>query len=570
MKHCPKCDRAYTDRTLNFCLEDGEWLLDGSPSADETRTSILHETEPPSEAATKAHIHETDQTAVLPSVKIDLRQNVGRSWKFTILGVCVLGLLVAGLLTFGYLKQAQGRQINSVAVMPFVNESGDPQAEYLTDGMTDTLIRSLSELPNIKVKARTSVFRYKGKEIDPKIIGKELGVQAIVNGRLSQRDGRTNVSLEVVDTENEDVIFSTKYDKPQSELVTLQSDIARDVSGKLKNKFSGNDEARVTKTDTADPEALKLYLKGLFYWHKRGHDNLLQATDYFNKAIEKDSGYALAYSGLSLTYALYPDYNVASPAESYPRSKAAALRALELDKSLAEPHATLGNYYCLWEWDYAKAEQEFRRAIELNPNYATAHLWFSAGTLASLKRFDEAITEAKRAQELDPLSPIITVNLGDMYYYARRPDEAIDIYRSAQELDPTFYVAPQGMGNVHLEKGQYAEAIESHRRAVELSNGDPYARGLLATALARAGQREEALDLVGQIKRQAANEFVRSDALVFPNIALGNKDKAFVWLEKSVDDHVLGAIALGIDPFFDDLRSDPRFKGLLKRMNLPE
>jgi len=447
--------------------------------------------------------------------------------------------------------------------MPFVNETGDPQFEYLSEGMTDTLISSLSELPNIKVKARTSVFRYKGKEIDPKVIGKELGVQAIVNGRVAQRDGRTNVLLEVVNTETEDVIFSTKYDKPQSELVTLQSDIARDVSGKLKSKLSGAEEAKVTKTHTADPEALQLYLQGQFYSHKGGRSNVQRATDYFNKAIEKDPNYALAYAGLASNYPSYELYNIAPPADFMPKAKAAAMRALELDDSLAGAHVALGKSGA------DNAEQEFRRAIELNPNYAEAHDALCT-FLTFQKRFDDAITEGKKAQELDPSSSIVTTNLGRTYAFARRLDEAIEMFRRAHEMDPTLFVPLGYLGFAQTLKGQYTEAIATFRKAIEVSDGSPNAKSHLAYALAKAGQRDEALKLVDELKRQAAHEHIASFHFAVPYIGLGDKDEAFFWLGKGVDEQGIEFTELDVHPWFDDLRSDPRFKALLIRTNLPE
>jgi TolB-like protein/Flp pilus assembly protein TadD len=477
-----------------------------------------------------------------------------------------LGLLLLGSIGLGgyFWRQRTGpsNEIRSVAVMPFVNETGDPQVEYLSDGMTDTLISSLSELPNIKVKARTSVFRYKGKEIDPKVVGKELGVQAIVIGRVAQRDGRTNVLLEVVDTESEDVIFSTKYDKPQSALVTLQSDIARDVSRNLRSKLSGAEEAKVTKTHTADPEALQLYLQGQFYWHKGGRNNVLRATDYFNKAIEKDPNYALAYAGLASNYSSYGLYNIAPPADYRPKAKAAAMRALELDDSLAEAHVALGK-------TGGDPEQEFRRAIELNPNYAEAHDALCI-SLTYKKRFDEAIAECKKAQELDPSSSIVTTDLGAAYAFARRPDEAIEMLRRAHEMDPTLFVPLGYLGFAQTLKGQYTEAIATFRKAIEVSDGSPNAKSHLAYALARAGQRDEPLKLVDELKRQAAREHIASFHFAVPYIGLGNKDEAFFWLGKGVDEGSIGFAQLDIHPWFDDLRSDPRFKALLIRTNLPE
>jgi serine/threonine-protein kinase len=475
------------------------------------------------------------------------------------LGVILLGSIGLG----GYFwrpRTGASNEIRSVAVMPFVNETGDPQAEYLSDGMTDTLISSLSELPNIRIKARTSVFRYKGKEIDPKLVGNELGVQAIIIGRVAQRDGRTNVLLEVIDTESEDVIFSTKYDKVQSALVTLQSDIARDVSRKLKSKLSGAEEAKVTKTHTADPAALQLYLQGQFYRHKGGRSNVLRATDYFDKAIEKDANYALAYAGLALNYGSYGLYNIAPRAEYEPKAKAAAIRAVELDDSLAEAHVASGKFV-------GHAEQEFRRAIELSPNNAEAHDALCS-RLTSQKRFDEAITEGKKAQELDPLSSIIATNLGASYAFARRPDEAIEVLRRAHDMDPTLFLPLGYLGFAQTLKGQYTEAIATFRKAMEVSDGSPNAKSHLAYALARAGQRHEALKLLDELKHQAAHEYISSFHFAVPYIGLGNKDEAFFWLEKGVAEQSIGN--LDFHPWFDDLRSDPRFTALLKRVKPPE
>jgi len=519
---------------------------------------------------TPATVREEAKTQIVNTTTVDIASPTSSSrarWYRRWPVMAALGVLLLGSIGLGgyFWRQRTGpsNEIRSVAVMPFVNETGDPQVEYLSDGMTDTLISSLSELPNIKVKARTSVFRYKGKEIDPKVVGKELGVQAIVIGRVAQRDGRTNVLLEVVDTESEDVIFSTKYDKPQSALVTLQSDIARDVSRKLKSKLSGAEEAKVTKTHTADPEALQLYLQGQFYWHKGGRNNVLRATDYFNKAIEKDPNYALAYAGLASNYSSYGLYNIAPPADYRPKAKAAAMRALELDDSLAEAHVALGKSGA------DNAEQEFRRAIELNPNYAEAHDALCV-SLTYQKRFDDAIAECKKAQDLDPSSSIVTTDLGVAYAFARRPDEAIEMFRRAHEMDPSLFLPLGYLGFAQTLKGQYTEAIATFRKAIEVSDGSPNAKSHLAYALARAGQRDEALKLIDELKRQAAHGYISSFHFAVPYIGLGNKDEAFFWLGKGVDEQSIGFADLDLHPWYDDLRSDPRFKALLIRTSSKE
>ena len=390
-------------------------------------------------------------------------------------------LLVALISTAGYFafvsKGGSTKQIGSIAVMPFVNESGNAELEYLSDGMTETLIKSLSQLPNLNVKARSSVFRYKGKVTDSKTIGTELGVQAILNGRIVQRGDQLALSLELIDAQTENVLWSEQYNRRQIDLISLQSEIAKDVSSKLKSKLSGADEAKVAKTYTANPEAYQLYLKGRFVWNKRTGESLKQAIEFYKQAIEKDPNYALAYSGLAETYVLFSSYSVALPKDSMPQAKAAAQRALELDDSLAEAHTALAEYLNQYEFDRVGAEREFRRAIELNPNYATAHQWLG-NLLTALKRFDEALVELRRAEELDPLSPIIGSNLGDALLYARRYDEAIAHLKRVLSLNPDFAVAHFSLGAAYAAKGMYPEAIAELRKYLEM-DPDPTGKGYL-------------------------------------------------------------------------------------------
>ncbi|MBV9240628.1 MAG: tetratricopeptide repeat protein [Acidobacteria bacterium] len=567
MKRCPECRRDYYDDSLLYCLDDGTALLEGpatAPSNDEPRTAILHDTAAPSEAATRAQI------------SMPLADNVGgigptirRMGPRIIVSIVVVGvILVGGLLGIRYFR-ADAKQINSIAVMPFVNESGNSDLEYLTDGMTDTLISSLSQIPNLSVKAHTSVFRYKGKDTSPKTIATELGAQAILNGRVNQRGDQLTVNVELIDPQTENVLWSEKYDRKQTDVVALQSEIAKDVSSKLRSRLSGDDQAKIAKSYTVDPEANQLYLKGEFYWNKRGKDNLLRAAEYFKQAVEKDPSYALAYGGLAKTYTLYPDYSVDSPANSYPKSKAAAMKALELDDTIVEAHCALGRYYNYWEWDRGQAEKEYRRAIEIKPNYSTAHHWLGSDILTQLGRFDEAVAEAGRAQELDPLSPIIAVNYGDTLYYARRLDEAIASYRKTLELDPDFQPTNNGLGYALAVRGEYDESIRRLRKSVEVS-GDPVSKGYLAWALGKSGDKKGAVELVDDMKKQSANGYVPSYALALAYTALGDKDNAFLWLNREIDDHGTGGATLGVDPQFDDLKNDPRFKEALKRVNLAQ
>ena len=290
--------------------------------------------------------------------------------------VGVLAVLLISAIGFGYWYFSSGNQINSIAVMPFVNESGNEDVEYLSDGMTETLISSLTEIPNLSVKARSSVFYYKGKNASPKQIGEELNVEAILLGRVTQRGDDLKLSLELVDTKTLNAIWSETYDRKMSDLVSLQSEIAKNVSDKLRLKLTANEQKQIAKTYTANSEAQQLYLKGRFHWNKRKSENLEKAEQYFKQAIEKDPNYALAYSGLADTYALFPIYGDLRPKEYFPRAKQAAQKALALDDDLAEAHASLANVLHTYEYDWANAEKEYKRALEINPNYASAHHWY--------------------------------------------------------------------------------------------------------------------------------------------------------------------------------------------------
>ncbi|MDQ3907644.1 MAG: hypothetical protein M3268_04790 [Acidobacteriota bacterium] len=576
MKRCPQCNRVEADDALAFCRADGTPLVGASSSLVGEGGAARHgDDSASSEIETSILPHTTDagvSRATAPTTALPYEQPAGTTRELkrpkrgpALLAFMLLIVAASAVACYFYLAKRESKAVQSIAVMPFVNESGDADAEYLSDGMTETLISSLSQLPNLSVKARSSVFRYKGKDADAKTVGRELNVQAILNGRVMQRGDQLTLTLELVDAPTENVLWSEQYNRRQADIVSLQSEIARDVLSKLKPRLSGADEAKVTKKYTVDPEAYELYLKGRFQWNKRGGDSLRQAAGFYQQAIEKDPGYALAYAGLAETYSLYPDYSVASPQDSFPKSKAAALRALELDDSIAEAHTALGRYYNYWEWNRAEAEREYRRAIELKPNYATAHHWLGTDTLAQLKRFDEAIAEAKLAEELDPLSPIIATNLADTLLFERRYDEAIAQYRHSLTLDPNFYFTYVGMSNTLATKGEYGEAIALQRKAMELSN-DPIEKGYLAFSLAKSGRRDEALKLLDELKREASAGYVPSYAVGLAYLDLKQKDEAFVWLEKDADEHGITAAFYAVDPLLDDLRPDPRFADLLRRV----
>ena len=481
--------------------------------------------------------------------------------------VAVTALLAVGLVATGFylLARPTSVAITSIAVMPFVNEAGNAELEYLSDGMTDTLISSLSQLPNLNVKARSSVFRYKGKETSAQTLGKDLNVQAILNGRFAQRGDQLTLTLELVDTKTENVIWSEQYIRKQGELVSLQSEIARDVSSKLKMKLTGVEEQKITKTSTGNTEAYQLYLKGLFYWNKRTPESLKASLDYYNQATAKDPNYALAYAGMALTYVLLPEYSAGAPADSMTKAKAAANKALELDSSLAEAHTALAYVLYSYERNMPESEKEFRRATELNPNFATAHQWFGGGNLVATGRFEEAIAEGKRAEELDPFSLIAITQLGASFIYGRRYDEAILQFRKAIELDQNFYIAHMSLCQCYNAKGLFQDAIAACQKTRAL-NDDPYALAYLTYAYASLGKRDEALKALAQMNESAKHRYVSAYTFATAYAGLGDKDQAFQWLERSNTDRAFEVLWIKVDPLLDNLRSDPRFPELLKRV----
>ena len=577
MKRCPQCNRVESDDSLVFCRVDGAPLAsDSGPVATESGTVKFGSVPLVTENQTSILPHRTDAdisrptapTTVLPVQSVpgttrELSRSKSRKAALVIIGLLLIAIVVVASAYF-YLAQKKTRAIESIAVMPFVNESGNGDLEYLSDGMTETLISSLTRLPNLSVKSRSSVFRYKGKDTDPKTVGKELNVQAILLGRVVQHGEQLTLNLELVDVATENAIWSQQYNRQQSDLASLQNEIARDVSSKLK---SSAETSKVENSYTANAEAYQLYLKGLFQWNKRTGESLKQSVEFFNQAIAKDPNYALAYSGLAQSYELFGSYSVALPQESMPKARAAAVRAIEIDDTLAEAHCALAIYLSTFSWNQPAAEREFRRAIELNPNYATAHQQFANFCLMAMGRFDESIAEGRRAEELDPLSPVISMDVGANLTRARRFDQAIAQFNRTLALDPNFYAARYALGIAYQAKGQYGEAIAEFRKALALDD-DPWVKALLARSLAKAGQRDEATKILRELQAESAHRYVTSSGLAIVFAALGEKDKAFVWLEKDVAERSQRPPLFSVNPVFDDLRDDPRFKDLLHRIEL--
>jgi serine/threonine-protein kinase len=486
--------------------------------------------------------------------------------------VIVILVLVAGIIGSGLYWRAgsgnTGGAINSIAVLPFQNRSSDADTEYLSDGLAESLIYRLSQLPNLKVSPTSSVMRYKGKELDAQKIAAELGVQAVMSGRMTQRGENLSISVELIDAANNKIIWGEQYERKMSELLATQREIAAAITEKLQVKLSGEGAKGITKQYTESNEAYQLYLKGRFQWNKRTIESLKQAIEYYNQAIGKDPAFALAYSGLAETYVLFPNYDVASAKDSMPQAKAAAMRALELDDSLAEAHTALGWYLASFEYDWAGGERELRRAIELNPKYATAHQWL--GELLSLtKRFEEGQAATRRAVEADPLSPVISFNIGWQLFLARRYDEALREFHRTATLYPDFALATTGLCWGYYAKGALDQAIPTCRKSRELVP-DAFNTAYLSLVLGRAGQREEARKLLDELRNDSLRRDVPSIALALAHIGLNEKEEALQMLEKEVAERGYWASTFAVTPEVDELRSEPRFRALIKRLNLPE
>jgi serine/threonine protein kinase/Tfp pilus assembly protein PilF len=480
-----------------------------------------------------------------------------------ILGVAAVALAAVPLAYFA----ARAKPIDSLAVMPFVNVGADPNSEYLSDGITENLINSLSQLPKLRVVPRGRAFRYKGREIDTEKVGRELNVRAVLTGRVVQRGDSLNIQTELVDVAGDSQLWGQQYNRKFSEIIPVQEEIAKEVSEKLRLRPTGEEQKRLAKRYTESPEAHQLYMKGRFLWNRRTGETLQRAAEYFQQAIEKDPSYALAWAGLADCYAVYGFYDVLPPKEANPKAKEAAIRALALDDTLAEAHATLAFVKTCYEWDWPGAEREFKRAIGLNPNYATAHQWYS-NLLDGTGRLDEAIAEAKRAQEADPLSLVVNSAAGQTFYFARRYEQAIEQLRNALEMDPTFYLAHLLLAMVYEQVGRYEEAITESQKALSLPGGAPSALGVLGHAYALAGKRVEAQKVLAELKNLSKRHYVAPFEIALIYAGLGNKALGLEWLEMAYEDHSDRLRWIKVWPQFDSLRGEPRFQDLLRRMHL--
>jgi TolB-like protein/Tfp pilus assembly protein PilF len=551
MKRCPKCNRVETDDKLAYCRVDGATLVNDSGSvSNEAGTAKFVSGAVSREIETSVLPHRTDAeinrptapTTVLPAgaTTSTTSQLTKPKRRGVVFGLIAVAMVVALGGYFYFSRKTSTATIQSIAVMPFVNGSGNADLDYLSDGMTETLIRSFSQLPNLNVKARSSVFRYKGRD-DAKTIGRELGVSAILQGRFTQRGDQLTLNLELIDTQTENVIWTDQYDRKSSDLVTLQNQIARDVTGKLKIQLSGADLEKLAKNYTNDAEAYRLYLQGRFYWNKRVGKEFERAEGYFQQAVARDPNFALGYIGLA-------DFQEDM---DRPRKKEYIRRALAIDDQLAEAHASLGYQYML-DHNWGESERELKRAIALNPNYPQAHQWNGMRLMMNGK-YDEARASLTRALELDPTAPGIIFYYAVFLFGSGKNNESILQFKKLIEMEPTFWWAHIPLSLAYRANGNREACVEERAHAVEFIDQE------------RAKQ----------IRQSFAKGGWKGFLLEFPNepsflAELGEREKAIEAIVKQSERGFFWLFLSRTDPFLDPIRDDPRFKEAMKKLDPPK
>jgi serine/threonine protein kinase/tetratricopeptide (TPR) repeat protein len=458
--------------------------------------------------------------------------------------------------------------IDSLAVLPFENTSGDPEHEYLSDGITGSLINTLATLPKLRVMAQSTVFRYKGRKIDPQVIGRELNVRAVLTGRMMHSSGSLRVGTELVDVATGSQLWGAQYDRKSGDIFVVQDEISNEISGKLRLQLTRAEKKRLTRHHTEDAEAYRFYLKGRHHWNRWTEEGFYKAIEHFQLAVEKDPSYALAYTGLADSYVLLGWNSYLPPKDAFPKGKEAAMTALRLDPDLAEAHTSLAALLWLHDWQWKEAETEFKRSLELSPTYPTANHWY-AEFVMTMGRHEEAIARVKKGQEFDPLSLIINVAVGWALYHGRSYDEAIAQLRRTVELDPNYPVTYWILGLLLRITSRYDMAIAEGEKAVTRSGGSPLMRAALAHSLGKAGRTKEAGEMLDDLTVLATKKYVAPYFFAGIYIGMGENERALECLERSYEEHSHWLIYLHLDPSMDALREHPRFQNLLQRVGLP-
>ncbi len=515
MKRCPQCSRVEADDALTFCRADGAHLVSGPLDADSTATAILPSARRSGELATRAL-----------------------------------------------------QRTPSIAVLPFANMSAEQDNEYFCDGLAEELLNSLAKVEGLKVAARTSAFSFKGKDANVGEIGRALNVNSVLEGSVRQSGHRLRITVRLVNVSDGYHLWAERYDREMRDVFDVQEDIAREIVGKLRPTLSGEQQERMNKRYTENAEAYQLYLKGRFHWNKRSPEGLRRAIEYFKQAVALDPNYALAYTGLADAYSTLPAYDFTiKPKASMPQAKEAALKALALDNNLAEAHASLALILNSYDWDWAGAEQHYRRAIELNPNAPSPHQWLGEMLLGLGGRLDEGLAECRRAVELDPLSLIANDVLGMSLNYARRYDAAIVQLQKTLELDPAFGAANFHLFETYADQGMYGEAVAAYLKQMTVYGEPPSENEAAQAAFARGSWRGFLRHRTARLEKQPK---VYATDIASLYARLGEEDKAFAWLRKAYEERNEALVFLPVNPGYDSLRSDPRFADLMRKVGLSQ
>jgi TolB-like protein/Tfp pilus assembly protein PilF len=491
-------------------------------------------------------------------------------WSRRKFGTLVIGVatLAAGLLIFQFWRSWASEK--SIAVLPFENLSHDPENAYFAEGVQDEILTRLAKVADLKVISRTSTQRFKSTPEDLPHIAKQLGVAHILEGSVQKQGEQVRVTVQLIRAATDAHLWAETFDRKLTDIFAVESEIAKNIADKLRAKLTGSEALALAARRTENPEAYQSYLKGRFFWNKRTAKDFNTAIGYFQQAIDKDPGFALAYAGLADTYVLLSGFAAASPAESLPKAKEAALKALQLDNTLGEAHTSLAQAVFAYDFDFAKADQEFRRGIELNPNYATAHQWYAESGLAAVGRFDEAIAEMRRALELDPLSVIINADVGTILCSAGRYDDAIEQLRKTLEMDPDFYYAHWNLGQALELKGHTAQAMAEYEKASTLDD-DPLPLALLGRLYGKVGRKDDALKILARLHDAAKERYVSPYDFAMIHMGLGEKDEAIRLLEQAYNEHSGYDIAfIRSDPLLNPLRGEPRFEALVAKVFAPK
>jgi TolB-like protein/Flp pilus assembly protein TadD len=493
---------------------------------------------------------------------------VGQVQQHKTSAVIAIGVLVLAIAAIAYYLHARNTEvaIESIAVLPFENQNRDASVEWLSDGVTESIINNLAQLPNLRVSPRSTVFHYKGVQLDPLAVGKELGVRAVLSGRFLQTGDDVTISVELVDVRDNKQLWGDRFNHKVADALAMQQEISQQISERLRLKLSGTDQQKMmAKRNTTNAEAYQFYLKGRYFWNQRTAEGLRKAIEQFQHATDTDPNYALAYVGLADSYLVMEQYAGTPATETVPKARAAAERALQIDNSLAEAHTSMASIYeKLWKWD--EAGEEYRRAISLNPNYPTARHWYYLYLLA-MKRPD-AEEQIRRAEELDPLSPVISLNVAHMYLRKGELDRAIEQGKRIIELYPSYPGGYEILANVYVKQRRYREAVEESSKAAELSGRASYYLGGLGFCYAQAGRRADALATLKELEAKYARRESAATDIAEVHVGLGDKDQAFVWLEKAFEARSGMLDDVTDEQYYDLLRDDPRYADLVHRMGL--